>query len=81
MAILLAGDGDRGLHCKHNLSFCFHVAILTDSSIYNGTIGLGLLFTYFPHAHTRAEGFSRRSILKRIDFVGGAISITGLTLL
>jgi len=48
--------------------------------IYNGVIGLGLLFTYFPHAHTRAEGFSRRSILKRIDYVGGVLSITGLTL-
>lgn len=81
MATLLAGDGDRGLHCKHFLPICSYIAILTVFSIYNGIIGLGLLFTYFPHAHTRAEGFSRRSILKRIDFVGGALSITGLTLL
>lgn len=49
--------------------------------IYNGIVGLGLLFTYFPHNHTRTEGFSRAAILKRIDFVGGILSITGLTLL
>lgn len=52
------------------------------SLIYNGIIGLGLLFTYFPqHNRTRAEGFSRRDILKKIDYVGGVLSITGLTLL
>ncbi|KAF2468594.1 putative major facilitator superfamily transporter [Lindgomyces ingoldianus] len=47
---------------------------------YNGITGLGLFFTYFPHNHTRAEGFSHRAILKRIDYVGGVLSITGLTL-
>jgi hypothetical protein len=50
------------------------------SLIYNGVTGLGLLFTYFPHAHVRAEGFSAKAIIKRIDFIGGALSITGLTL-
>lgn len=49
--------------------------------MYNGVVGLGLLFTYFPHNHTRTEGFSRKAILKRIDFIGGILSITGLTLL
>lgn len=49
--------------------------------IYNGIIAIGLAFTYFPHVHTRAQGFSRRAILKRIDYVGGVLSITGLTLL
>ncbi|KAH7093263.1 major facilitator superfamily domain-containing protein [Paraphoma chrysanthemicola] len=48
--------------------------------MYNGIVGLGLLFTYFPHNHTRAEGFSRMAILKRIDYIGGVLSITGLTL-
>ncbi|KAH7083029.1 major facilitator superfamily domain-containing protein [Paraphoma chrysanthemicola] len=48
--------------------------------MYNGVVGLGLLFTYFPHNHTRAEGFSRMAILKRIDYIGGVLSITGLTL-
>ena len=49
-------------------------------SIYNGITALGLLFTYFPHAHVRAEGMSKSAILKRIDFVGGFLSITGLVL-
>jgi len=49
--------------------------------IYNSIIGTGLLFTYFPVMHARAAGFSRRAILKRIDYIGGLLSITGLTLL
>lgn len=50
------------------------------SLIYNGVTAIGLAVTYFPHAHVRAEGFSRQEILKRIDFLGGALSIIGLTL-
>lgn len=50
------------------------------SLIYNGITAIGLLFTYFPHAHVRADGFTRSEILKRIDFIGGALSIIGLTL-
>ena len=49
-------------------------------SIYNGITAIGLLVTYFPHAHVRAEGMSRSAILKRIDFIGGALSISGLVL-
>ncbi|OCK81189.1 MFS general substrate transporter [Lepidopterella palustris CBS 459.81] len=51
------------------------------SLIYNGVTALGILFTYFPHNHTRAEGFSHRAILKKIDYAGGLLSIIGLTLL
>jgi hypothetical protein len=50
------------------------------SLIYNGLTALGLLVTYFPQAHVRAEGFTKREILKRIDFLGAFLSITGLTL-
>jgi hypothetical protein len=50
------------------------------SLIYNGVTGLGLLFTYFPHIHARAEGFTAKQIIKRIDFMGGFLSIVGLTL-
>jgi hypothetical protein len=50
------------------------------SLIYNGITGIGLAVTYFPHAHVRAEGFTKREILKRIDFLGAFLSITGLTL-
>jgi hypothetical protein len=50
------------------------------SLIYNGVTAFGLLVTYFPQAHVRAEGFTRSEILKRIDFLGAFLSITGLTL-
>ena len=55
---------------------------LTDRSysIYNAITAVGLLITYFPHAHVRAEGMSKAAILKRIDFIGGFLSIVGLCL-
>ena len=49
-------------------------------SIYNAVTAVGLLITYFPHAHVRAEGMSRSAVIKRIDFVGGFLSIVGLAL-
>ena len=49
-------------------------------SAYNGVTAIGLLITYFPHAHVRAEGMSRSAVIKRIDFIGGFLSIGGLTL-
>jgi hypothetical protein len=42
--------------------------------------GIGALFTYFPQ-RVRPDGETKMDILKKIDYVGGAISITGLTLL
>ena len=50
------------------------------SLIYNAITAVGLLLTYFPHAHVRTEGMSRAAILKRIDFLGGFLSIAGLVL-
>jgi hypothetical protein len=50
------------------------------SLIYNGIVVVGLAVTYFPHAHVRAEGFTNGEILKRIDFLGAFLSITGLAL-
>jgi hypothetical protein len=50
-------------------------------SDHNGIVELELLFTYLPHNHTRTEGFSRMSILKRVDYIDGVLSITGLALL
>lgn len=50
------------------------------SLIYNGITALGLVLTYFPHAHVRADGFTWREIVRRIDYLGGFLSITGLTL-
>lgn len=51
------------------------------SLIYNGITGIGIVVFYHPHNHTRAEGFSYSTILAKIDYVGGALSISGLTLL
>ncbi|KAL1794523.1 hypothetical protein ACET3X_007944 [Alternaria dauci] len=48
--------------------------------IFNGIVGIGLALTYFPKNQSRGDGFSRRAILKRIDYIGGVLSITGLTL-
>jgi hypothetical protein len=69
------------LHCEYTDFSRYIQEYLTICRIYNAVIGFGLLFTYFPHVHTRADGFSRRAILKKIDYAGGILSITGLTLL
>jgi len=50
------------------------------SLAYNALTGLGLLITYFPHAHVRAEGLSTSAVIQRMDFVGGGLSIAGLVL-
>ncbi|KKK18442.1 hypothetical protein P175DRAFT_0484584 [Aspergillus ochraceoroseus IBT 24754] len=45
--------------------------------------GLGLLITalfYFPPPRVNSEGLSKSEIIKRIDFVGGFLSICGLIL-
>ena len=51
------------------------------SLIYNGVTGIGLAVFYHPHSHARAQGLSKKAILSKIDYVGGALSIIGLTLL
>ncbi|KAK3070117.1 hypothetical protein LTR53_011017 [Teratosphaeriaceae sp. CCFEE 6253] len=50
------------------------------SLIYNGLTALGLLIFYHPHAHVRAEGLAWQAVVKRIDFLGGFLSISGLVL-
>jgi len=50
------------------------------SFIYNVVCTIGLLVSYFPKAHVRAEGFTARQILKRIDYAGAFLSIVGLSL-
>jgi MFS family permease len=37
-------------------------------------------FFYFPPPRVNSEGLSRADVMKRIDFVGGFLSITGLIL-
>lgn len=52
-----------------------------DNRIYNGLTFLGLLFCYFPLGHARAAGLSTMAVIKKIDYIGGILSIIGLTLL
>jgi hypothetical protein len=51
------------------------------SLIYNGVTTIGLAIFYHPHNHARAQGYSKKAILAKIDYIGGALSIVGLTLL
>lgn len=48
--------------------------------IYNAVVLVGLSFTYFPKGHPRMEGMTKKKIAARIDYVGAALSITGLTI-
>jgi predicted MFS family arabinose efflux permease len=44
---------------------------------------IGLILTaifYFPPPRVNSEGLSRREVLKRIDYVGGVLSIGGMIL-
>ncbi|KAK3072083.1 hypothetical protein LTR53_007471 [Teratosphaeriaceae sp. CCFEE 6253] len=50
------------------------------AGIYNGVTAIGLLVFYHPHAHVRAEGLAWQAVVKRIDFLGGFLSISGLVL-
>ncbi|KEF63531.1 uncharacterized protein A1O9_01509 [Exophiala aquamarina CBS 119918] len=48
--------------------------------IWNGFVFIGLATTYFPKSHPRMEGFTKRKILARIDYIGAILSITGITI-
>ncbi|MCJ1473255.1 hypothetical protein MMC13_001906 [Lambiella insularis] len=50
------------------------------SLIYNAIAYLGAFLFYFPRSHTRAEGVSKKDLLKRIDYLGAFLLILGLTL-
>ena len=50
------------------------------SLIYNAITLVGLALFYFPHAHVRADNMRFSQVAKRIDYVGGVLSITGLAL-
>lgn len=51
------------------------------SLIYNGITTVGLAVFYHPHTHARAQGYSKKAVLAKIDYVGAILSIVGLTLL
>ncbi|OAP64845.1 hypothetical protein AYL99_00817 [Fonsecaea erecta] len=49
--------------------------------IWNGFWWLVLLVVYFPESQTRAHGMMSKEALKKIDYIGGITSTTGLTLI
>ena len=51
--------------------------------IYNGVALIGIALTYFPERYAVISQATptRAETLKKIDYVGGALSIMGLTLL
>lgn len=51
------------------------------SLIYNGVAFIGILCTYFPERHSPVAKRPVRETLAEIDFVGAALSISGITLL
>lgn len=49
-------------------------------SIWNGIWWLGIAFLYFPLSQTRVGGEAAKDIFAKVDYIGGATSIGGLTL-
>lgn len=41
----------------------------------------GIVFFYFPQSQLRDQGSSWKDSVKKMDFTGAALSITGVTLL
>ena len=75
------GDGDCGSVCESNGHAFFASILLKFSSIYNGIAVVGIAIFYFPESNLRGYGLSPSAILKKIDYAGAFLSISGLTLL
>lgn len=54
--------------------------VLITCSAWNGLALAGIAIFYFPESQTRAHGKAAREILKKIDYVGGVLSISGIVL-
>lgn len=48
--------------------------------MWNGLWWFGIAFLYFPLSQTRVRGEAAKAIFSKIDYIGGATSIGGLTL-
>ena len=49
-------------------------------SAFGSVVFIGLVCVYTPKAHPRAEGYTKKSIVAQLDYVGGIMSIAGITL-
>lgn len=77
---IIHGDGVSGSACKFPQESTKPLQADQDS-IWNGISFAGIALLYFPISQTRAKGAAMTSLLGKIDYVGGATSIMGLTLL
>ncbi|EXJ67400.1 uncharacterized protein A1O5_09413 [Cladophialophora psammophila CBS 110553] len=48
--------------------------------MYNALCFVGVLFTYFPESHHRADGIGKIEALKQLDFMGGFLSLSSVVL-
>ncbi|KAG4441501.1 hypothetical protein IFR05_003028 [Cadophora sp. M221] len=55
--------------------WCFWISL-----IYNFVAFVGMVFTYFPEKHIVIEKESKMQTLKKIDWLGAVLSITGIAL-
>jgi hypothetical protein len=51
------------------------------SSMYQGVAWIGCFLLYHPTKHSRLGDLSNMERIKRIDYLGGLLSVGGLTLL
>jgi hypothetical protein len=58
-----------------------HSVIENEDRIYNFVAFMGMIVTYFPERHIVLEKESKMATLKKIDWLGAVLSITGITLL
>jgi hypothetical protein len=80
---IILGDGVSGSACKRGADWLYSSLSMTNPMfrIWNALWFIGIAIFYFPISQTRAHGKTSKEILKRIDYLGGFLSITGLTLL
>lgn len=65
---------------RDSLEELFHFKLIM-LSIYIGLATAGLLFTYFPESNAPVVRPDWIKTAKKIDYIGAALSIVGITLL
>ena len=58
-----------------------YAVYLSQDRIYNFVAFVGMLLTYFPEKYIVLERESKMQTLKKIDWLGAILSISGITLL
>lgn len=76
-----AGDGAIGFLCKCHASQHFASSAKRANRIYNFVAFIGMVLTYFPEKQIVLKKEDKMQTLKKIDWLGAVLSITGITLL